>query len=36
VAFQRRLDDQRIAVSPVVAVAREQPHALALALDDQR
>ena len=32
---QRGLNDQRIAVAPVVAVAGEQPHALALALDDQ-
>jgi hypothetical protein len=31
---QRRLDDQRIAIGPVVAVAGEQPHALALALND--
>ena len=32
---QRGLGDQRIAVAPVVAVAGEQAHALALALDDQ-
>jgi hypothetical protein len=32
---QRRFDDQRIAVGPVVPVEGEQPHALALALDDQ-
>ena len=31
----RGLGDQRKAVAPVVAVAGEQPHALALALDDQ-
>jgi hypothetical protein len=29
------LDDQRIAVAPVVAIAREHPHALALALNEQ-
>ena len=32
---QCRLGDQRIAVAPVVAIAREQPHALVLALDNQ-
>ena len=32
---QRGLDDQRIAIAPVMAVAGEQPHALAVALDDQ-
>ena len=32
---QRGLDDQRKAIGPVVAVAGEQPHALAVALDDQ-
>ena len=30
-----QLDDQGIAIGPVVAVAGEQPHALAVALDDQ-
>jgi hypothetical protein len=32
---QRGLGDERIPARPVVAVAGEQPHALALALDDQ-
>jgi hypothetical protein len=32
---QRGLDDQRIALSAIVAVAREQPHLRAVALDDQ-
>jgi hypothetical protein len=32
---QRGLDDQRIAVGPVVAIAGEQPDALAFALNDQ-
>ena len=32
---QRRLDDSRITVGPVMAVAGEQPHTLAVALHDQ-
>jgi hypothetical protein len=32
---QRGLGDQRIAGGPIVAVPREQPHGLALSLDDQ-
>ena len=32
---QRGLDDAADSVAPVVAVAGEQPHALAVALDDQ-
>ena len=32
---QRGLDDQRIAVTPIVAFPGEQPDALAIALDDQ-
>ena len=32
---QRRLDDARIAIGPVMAVAGEQPHPLAVALNDQ-
>ena len=32
---QRGLGDQRIAIAPVVTVAGEQPHALAVALNDQ-
>jgi hypothetical protein len=34
-ALQCGLGEKRIAFGPVVAVAGEQPHALALALDDQ-
>jgi hypothetical protein len=33
--LQRGLPDQGVALGPVVAVAGEQPYALALALDDQ-
>ncbi|WFU14382.1 hypothetical protein [Bradyrhizobium sp. CB3481] len=32
---QRGLNDQQKSITPIVAVAREQPHSLALALDDQ-
>jgi hypothetical protein len=32
---ERGLDDQRKAIGPIVTVAGEQPHALAIALDDQ-
>jgi hypothetical protein len=33
--LQRRLDDPRIALGPVVAAPRDQPHAIAVALDPQ-
>jgi hypothetical protein len=32
---RRSLDDQRVSPAPVVATAREQTHALAVALDDK-
>ncbi len=31
----RGLNDQRVPIAPAIPVASEQPHALALALDDQ-
>jgi hypothetical protein len=33
--LQRRLDDPRIALSPIVSAARDQTHAIAVALDPQ-
>ena len=33
--LQRRLDDPRIALAPVITAARDQPHAIAVALDPQ-
>jgi hypothetical protein len=33
--LQRRLDDQRISIRPVMAIVREQPDALVILLDDQ-
>ena len=33
--FLSRLDDQRVSVCPVMAIAGEQPHALAFTLDNQ-
>jgi hypothetical protein len=33
--LQRGLDDQRVMIGPIVAVPGEQPHTLALALDEK-